>query len=355
MSDQKSLSAARPENAPRLRLAIAGAGLIGRMHAKLVLRSSQCGLVAIADPQAQAADFAKALGVPHYAGLRDMLDRERLDGVIVATPNASHASNAIDCIDRGVPVLIEKPVADTVADAERIAAAAERAGVAVLVGHHRRHNPIISRAREIVRSGRIGRVATVAAFVTFQKPKPYFDVAWRREPGGGPVLINAIHDIDNLRYVVGEIVDLQAITSSSLRGFAVEDSAVVAMRFADGALGTITLSDAAAAPWSWELTAGENSAYPQCVADCYLIAGTEGSLAVPSLRLWRYGKDQGWNAPLIEEQAAVEPADPYEMQLRHFCAVVRGEEPPLVTARDAGVTLAVTCAIHEAARGAERM
>src|SRR5690606_8291933 len=109
----------------------------------------------------------------------------------------------------------------------RIVAASEESGVPVLVGHHRRHNPLLRRAHEIVGSGQLGRVATVAALVNFLKPDPYFEVTWRTQPGGGPININAIHAIDDLRFLCGEIVELKSLTSNALRGFAVEDSAAV--------------------------------------------------------------------------------------------------------------------------------
>lgn len=201
-----------------LNLGIAGAGLIGRAHVERMRRSAECRLVAIADPGPEAAAYAGSLGVAHYADLETMLAAERLDGVIVATPNAAHTPNALACIGRGLPVLIEKPLAESLANAERIVDAAERAGVPVLVGHHRRHNPILRQARELVRSGGLGRVATVSAFAAFLKPDPYFDTAWRREPGGGPVLINLIHVIDDLRFLCGEIAEIKAIGSNALRG-----------------------------------------------------------------------------------------------------------------------------------------
>lgn len=334
----------------RLRIAVAGAGLIGRAHVERIAASAECQVAAIADPAAAVADYAAGLDLPHYAGVEPMLDAVRPDGVVVATPNVLHVPQALAAISRGIPVLVEKPVADTVAEAERLVAAAERAGVPLLVGHHRRHNPILAAARAALREGRLGRLATVTALVQFLKPDPYFDTAWRREPGGGPVLINLIHAIDDLRFLVGEIAALQAFASNALRGFPVEDSAVVNLRFANGALGTITSSDSAAAPWSWELTSGEYAAYPQSREDCYLVAGTEGALAIPSLRTWRYDGERGWNRPLATGRLEVAPADPLVRQLANFCAVIRGEAAPVVPGRDAMRTLAATVAIHEAAR-----
>lgn len=333
-----------------LSLGVAGAGLIGRAHIQRILRSPDCRLAAIADPAPDAAGQAREIGVPLHADLDTMLAKETLDGVIVATPNAAHADNALACIARGLPVLIEKPLAETAEKGERIAEAAERAGIPVLVGHHRRHNPILAHARALIRGGALGRIATASAFTTFLKPAPYFDTAWRREPGGGPVLINLIHVIDDLRFMLGEIAEIQAMGSNTLRGFPVEDSAAALLRFESGALGTVALSDAAAAPWSWELTSGENAAYPKTEEDCYLIAGTDSSLAVPSLRRWRYAGNASWTAPLSVDRLEVADADPLDLQTAHFCAVIRGDAKPVIDARDALRTLIATLAIHDRIR-----
>ncbi len=332
-----------------LRIAIAGAGLIGRAHIARITTSEDCVLAAIADPSASAAELAAELKVPHFDTIEAMLDSARPDGVILATPNAAHVPNGLAAIARGIPALVEKPIADTVRDGEKLVVAAEKAGVPILVGHHRRHNPMLAAARDTIAKGELGRIATVTALVQFLKPDPYFDVAWRREAGGGPVLINLIHAVDDLRFLVGEIAALQAITSNALRGFPVEDSAVVNLRFANGALGTITLSDAAAAPWSYELTARENAAYPPTGEDCYFVSGTHGALSIPSLRTWRYAGERSWNAPLTNGALAVTPEDPLVRQLAHFCAVIRGEAAPLVSGRDALRTLAATVGILDAA------
>lgn len=331
-------------------IAVVGAGLFGRKHIDTLRQEQACRLVAIADPTPEAASYARELGVPWFANHAEMLDRVRPRAAIIATPNVLHVPVGLDCAERGVHMLVEKPVADSVRSALQLADAAERAGVALLVGHHRRYNPIVERARELVQGGAIGTVTAVSAQWMLLKAREYFDAVHRRSPGAGPVLTNAVHDIDDLRFICGEIVAVQALLSSSVRDFAVEDTAVMAFRFACGALGTLTVSDTAVSPWSWELTSGENPFYPRNDENCYLISGTEGALAVPRLELWRYGAQSGWGQPLLRERLGVEMCDPLLRQIRHFCAVIRGEAAAKITGRDAARTLMATEAVFEAAR-----
>ncbi|WP_439359001.1 Gfo/Idh/MocA family protein [Bradyrhizobium sp. DASA03007] len=334
----------------KIRIAVAGAGLIGRRHIELIEASPDCVLAGIADPSPAAGDFARAHNTPWYADHRALLEQEKPDGLIIASPNTLHLPMALDCAAAGVPALIEKPVTDSVAAARRLCEAVKRSGVPMLVGHHRRHNPIIKSAREAVATGKLGQLTAVAGLWLLKKPDDYFEVAWRREQGGGPLLINLIHDIDNLRFVCGEIAEVQALTSNKVRGFAVEDTAALLLRFANGALGTVTISDATPAPWSWELTAGENAVYPRQDQPCYVFAGTNGSLSVPTMELWSYSDNPGWHAPLVREPVALSAYDPLAEQLRHFQAVIAGREQPLISVEDAMGTLAVVEAVSEAAR-----
>ncbi len=331
------------------RIAVVGAGLIGRRHLALVREHPGCTLVSVVDPDPTARD---GHGAPGYPDVPTMLADTAPDGVIVASPNARHTEHVLSCVRAGVPVLVEKPVADTVAGAERAVSAAEDAGVPLLVGHHRRHSPLMAAARETLRRGTLGDVVAVQGSALFRKPDDYFaDAAWRREPGGGPILINLIHDVDNLRALCGEIVEVQASTSNAARGFAVEDTAAVTMRFASGALGSVLLSDTAAAARSWEHTSGENPDYPHHPdEDCYVVAGTRGSLGVPTLRLRVYTGEPSWWAPFHTSVLDVAARDPLAAQLDHFVAVVRGETTPLVDGREGLRTLRTTLALTEAAR-----
>jgi predicted dehydrogenase len=132
----------------------------------------------------------------------------------------------------------------------------------------------------------------------------------------------------------------------------VEDTVAVNLRFANGALGTFLLSDTAASPRSWEQTAQENRAYASYAEDAYTIVGTRGSLGVPTMRLWRYLRDQdrSWFKPFATSAVPLLREDPLANQIEHYAAVIRGEAEPLVSARDGLMNLRVTDAIALAAR-----
>jgi predicted dehydrogenase len=343
----------------KLRIAVAGAGQIGRRHLEWLASprlSALAEVVAVVEPAGRLPAGVAGAQAPWYAELGLMLGPARPDGVILATPNAAHAAGALACIKAGIPVLVEKPLADDLQAARDIVDMSERHGVAVLVGHHRRHNALIQAARTLVSAGGLGRVTAISGQCMFRKPDRYFDVEWRRHPGGGPVLINLIHDIDDLRYICGpacgEITAVQAFTAGPVRGYAVEESAAVSLRFENQALASFTVSDNAAAPWSWELTSSENPDYPPTRENCYLIAGTAGALSMPRMTHWSYaeGATPGWATPMQEKRIKVAVRNPLEAQLEHFCEVIRGQAEPLVSAREAALTLEVIDAVARAAR-----
>ncbi|MGI9219083.1 MAG: Gfo/Idh/MocA family protein [Hydrogenophaga sp.] len=337
----------------KTRIAVAGAGLIGQAHIRVLLASPACVLSAVVDPSPAAAAVAAQAGVPLFASIDELLAQDRPDGVVLATPNPLHVPQALRCIAAGLPTLVEKPVATTVAEGQTLVDAAERSGVPVLVGHHRAHSPIMAEARQVVQSGQLGRLVAVMGSATFFKPDHYFDEGpWRREVGGGPILINLIHEVHNLRLLCGEIVAVQAFSSNAIRGFAVEDTVAINLRFASGALGSFMLSDTAACPRSWEQTSQENKSYASCDdEDCYVLAGTHGSLSVPTMRLKTYPRDEdrSWWKPFEVGTVDLVRDDPLQHQMEHLGAVVRGEARPLVTARDGLQNLKITEAIAQAA------
>ncbi len=330
-------------------IAIIGAGLIGKTHINRIGQADNLKLAAIAEPTQAGKALAESLGVPWFADHRSMLDAIKPQGAIVATPNQTHVSFALDCLERGVATLVEKPVADDVADARKLAAAQERLKVPVLIGHHRRHNPINRRAREIVQSGRLGKIVSVNVMACMYKPDSYYDTLWRRQPGGGPILINLIHDIDMLRFLVGDVAEVQALASNQVRGFGIEDTAAALLRFANGALGTVVVSDTTAGPFCWDFTANEQDQYPRQEVQTHFIMGTHGSLSLPNLEVFSYKGERHWYQEMALEKSFVHKQDAYTLQLQHFKAVIDGRELPLCSAQDGVGTLAATLAVRDAA------
>ncbi len=330
-------------------IALIGAGAIGKTHINRIGLSDNLTLAGIADPTEAGKTLAESVGVPWFADHRSLLDAVKPQGAIVATPNQTHVNFAVDCLERGVAALVEKPVADSVADAKTLAAAVERLKVPVLVGHHRRHNPINQRAREIVQSGRLGQIVNVNLMASMYKPDSYYDAAWRRAPGGGPILINLIHDIDMLRFIVGDIVEVRAFSSNQVRGFEIEDSAAAILKFSNGALGTVVVSDSAAGPFCWDFTANEQDQYPRQEVQTHFILGTHGSMSLPNLEVFSYPGERHWHKEMLLQKSFVHKQDAYAVQLQHFKAVIEGREAPLCSAADGAGTLAATLAVRDAA------
>ncbi len=321
-----------------LQIAVLGCGLIGKRH---IAQARKHGvLCAVADPDPAARDVASKSGVPHYSDPVDLLRAKRPDGVVIATPNHLHADHAVMSLEQGVPCLIEKPIADTLQNADRIVAASARFDVPVLVGHHRRHNQIVAKAKEVIDQGRLGDLVTVSGEFWLYKPDDYFDAEWRKKSGAGPMLINCIHDIDLLRYLCGEISEIQSFLSNNRRGSEVEDSAALVFRFENGAVGSFTLSDTVVAPWSWEMTSGENSIYPNVSQSCYRLGGTRGSLSIPDLTFWSHPGRRSWWEAIDAEDLSEHSADPFERQFLHFCDVIR-DKPPLVSPQEGRKSLEV--------------
>jgi predicted dehydrogenase len=182
------------------------------------------------------------------------------------------------------------------------------------------------------------------------KPAAYYDTEWRtKQPGGGPILINLVHDLDTLRYVCGEIKQVYAHASSATRGLEVEDSVSVSLTFQNGAVGSILASDGTAAPWSYEATTQENPYYFHAAENCYYFLGNSGSLAFPKMEIWNYADEKrfGWQHVMKKSVREVMLADPLTAQLRHFCDVVRGSQSPVVDTRDAARSLTVALAVLE--------
>lgn len=332
-----------------VRLGLIGGGLISAKHIEGSKNISSGNLVALCDVNPERKMLAEELNIPFFSDYREMISQAGLEGVIDGTPNQFHAEVGITCAELGIDVLTEKPIASSLEDGKRMVEAVENSGIHMLVGHHRRYFPLIRRAREIVQSGDLGQLVGITMLWALMKPDNYFDVKWRSQKGGGPILINIIHEIDNLRFICGDVAEINARASNLVRTGEVEDTVAINFELVSGTLGTALVSDTAPSPWSYELTSGENSDYFKTDQDCYCFLGSKGSLSFPNMDVWSHphGREKGWWEPLMRRSEDVPYSAPFTAQLEHFCNVIRGKEEPIINAKDGLLTLATTMAVKK--------
>lgn len=338
-----------------IRLVVIGPGLMGQKHIELIDRNPRCSLVGIVCPEQDQHHLTderhRALA---FADLETCLAKTRPSGAIVSSPNIFHYEQARRCILDDIAVLIEKPVTTDVGDAQKLVDLIAARQAKALVGHHRAHSPLLQTARQAIQQGVLGRLIGLQGSAVFYKPSDYFAAGpWRTVEGGGPILINLIHEIGIMRSLCGEISGVHTLSSRQARKFDVEDTVAINIAFESGALGNFLLSDVAASARSWEQTSRENPIYPTYGdEDCYHLAGTRGSLAIPTMRLKRVpeGEEPSWTRPLIEETLTVQRTDPLTAQLDNFLDVIEGTADPVVSAFDGLQNLRVIEAIQQSAK-----
>ena len=320
------------------RLLVVGGGLIGSRHVATVQAHPDCELAGLVDPD---PSIPADPDVPRFYRIQDVTGP--IDGAIIATPTHLHAEHGMYAARQGWPVLIEKPVAGDLEGALALQEALRTAGVASLVGHHRRYHAAVQQLKEVITQGKIGRIVAANLIWAMRKPNNYFEGNWRAA-GGSPVLINLVHDIDLLRFVIGEINCTTALPASGLRGADRIESGAVALAFSNGAVGTICFSDTSPSPWGFEAGTGENPNIGETGQDMMWIMGTKGAVSFPSLTLW-VGQDWAIAAKKQPMPVAQNARTPLQAQLDHFLGVIDGALP-LVDVADATQTVRIALEIE---------
>lgn len=234
----------------KLRVGVIGAGAIAAFrHLPEYAANPDVVLVAVGDPRLERAQAAAArFGVPRaYADYHEMLAREQLDLVSVCTPNHLHAPSSIDALHAGTHVLVEKPMATTLRDADAIIAAAQQSGRVLMVDQNERFMPAHTTARRILESGELGRVLTFRAFYGHGGPEHWTPTAeWfftRTQSLLGALGDLGVHKADILRYLLGsDVTDVAAFTGTLQKQAEVNDNAVLLLRFRNGAFGSLAAS-----------------------------------------------------------------------------------------------------------------
>ena len=319
------------------RILVVGGGLIGSRHIDAVITHPDCELVGLADP-----DMSLRTDVTRFANLADV--DVPVDAAIIATPTHLHADHGVEAAKRGWHMLIEKPVTETLEQAQALIAAVKKAGVLTLVGHHRRYHQNIAHLRDMIQSGELGAPITATMIWAMRKPDTYFQDNWR-SAHGSPVMINLVHDIDMLRHIFGEIDDVHALGSHHIRNADRPESGAITLRFESGLTAAISFADTAPSPWGFEAGTGENPNIATTKQDMMWITCSKGSVSFPSLTVWKGAED--WSQAPKSTQIEQILTNPLDAQMDHFIDVVNQKCPPRIPVDDAARSLAATLRIEE--------
>jgi predicted dehydrogenase len=332
---------------------IVGAGMVARYHARAIADTPGARLAAICRADAsRAGEAAAELGVPCVASLEALLARPDVDAVCLCTPSGLHRDQALAAARAGKHVLVEKPMALRLADADAMIAACRDAGVRLGVALQRRTDPASRALHDAIRAGELGRLVLGTASVPYFRPQSYYDGAeWRGTwslDGGGALMNQGIHLVDLLLWLMGgeaEVVGASGgVTEHEIE---VEDCVVAALRFSCGARGTVVATTAAA------------PGFPHRVE----VYGSLGGAQIEGEVLVRWeGHPGGCGAipPRIHRPAAPVAAGSgasptgigslgHTLLVRDFVAAIRDGRDPLVDGVEGRRSLALVLAIYEAA------
>jgi predicted dehydrogenase len=303
----------------RLRVAVIGVGYLGQHHARILAAMPHVELVGVVDiAQSRAAEIAHTYDVPAFTDWREVLDR--VDAVSVAVPTEAHLEVALPFLERGVSALVEKPLARTVAEADRLVAAARDHGVVLAAGHTERFNPAVAVARPLIHKPRFVEVHRLGTF-----PERSLDI--------DVVFDLMIHDLDLVMSLVGdEVVSIDAVGIPVLTGRV--DIANARLRFRGGAIANLTASRISRDRVR-KIRFFQQAAYVSI------------DYASQEVEVWRLVHTEG-AAPSIEGGRLDVPRDePLRRELEDFVSAVRDKRPPAVPGEDGRAALALATEIVE--------
>ena len=340
----------------KIKIAVVGIGLMGSQHLKAVNLSKKAKLHSIVDLNKKSEVHAKKFKVPFYSSSKHLLKNNKPDAVIVATPNQFHEKHTISFLNAKIPVLLEKPISDNIKKAEKIIKSSKKNKTHLLIGYHRRHNSIVTSVKQKIDSGKFGKIVAGNVMCWLYKNKDWYKEKWRIKKGGGPLGINLVHDIDLICSLLGPVQSVQSATSNLIRKYEVEDTAVVNFIFKSGARCTLSVSDTIVGPWSYELTAGENPAYPVTNQSAYYIGGTKGSIQFPNLKHWYNKGERSWWKPMYHKDMNIRLSRfTLINQINHLCDVVSGKAKPKVTGEDGLQSLKIFDAIIKSSKSGKKI
>lgn len=333
-----------------VRIGLVGCGAISTQHIEAIHALEGTVLVGVVSASAdRARSVGERIDVPWSTRLEDLLERDDVEAVSVLTPSGLHAAQALAALRAGKHVLVEKPVALTVADAEAVVAAGRQRGLVVATVSQRRFEPAVRATKAAVDEGRLGALALIIAEGLYHRPQSYYDsAAWRgtRDLDGGVLMNQAIHTVDLVRWIGGPVASVVGHVATIAHRIEAEDTASVSLRFASGALGSIVATTCVEPEFPVELRVYGERGHVRLVGEQVTEWDVPGVDAPtpdrddPASPPAGVGATQTWGTNAIG----------YLRQYADFAEAVRGRHAPAVSGDDGRNAVEIITAAYAADR-----
>lgn len=329
-----------------IRFGLIGCGRVAPRHAQFLTQLSETELTAVADVKpSRAQNYAQKYNVPAYHTHQALLERDDINAVTICVPSGLHAQITLDALNAGKHVLVEKPIALDLADADRMIALATEKNLKLGVVLQNRYNPPMQMARQAIDQNALGNLYLGNACVRWYRPQSYYEDDWHGTwaMDGGAIMNQSIHHIDALQWFFGRVKAVYAYTNTLAHQMEAEDVGVAVLRFESGALATIE---------------GSTITWPQNLEASISIFGQRGSIkvggtALSRLTLWKIAGQLEQEAELITSQQ-VDPPSVYGYShravIQKFAQAIAQDNEPETNGIEARKSLAIVLAIYESAR-----
>jgi predicted dehydrogenase len=329
-----------------VRFGLIGCGRVAPRHAQSLEQIPQTDLIAVADVKpSRAHNFAQQYKADGYTNHHDLLACADVDAVSICVPSGLHAQVTLDALDAGKHVLVEKPIALNLTDADRMIGLASEKGLMLGVVLQNRYNSPMQRLRQLIDAGGLGKLYLGNACVRWYRPQSYYEDDWHGTwaMDGGALMNQSIHHIDALQWFMGPVQSVQAYTATLAHQMETEDAGVSVLRFASGALGSIE---------------GSTLTWPQNLEGSVSIFGEKGSVkiggtALNRITLWKVEGQLEQESEFLTSQR-VDPPSVYGYShrevIRDFAEALLEGRPPSTPGEEARKSLELVLAIYESAR-----
>lgn len=286
-----------------LKFALVGCGRIAKRHSELLGlgQIKNAKLTAVCDIVPDKAErLGQEFGVPYFADMHEMMHKIDVDVVVVLTESGNHAKHVLELASYGKHIVVEKPMALTLEDADEMISACDRAGVKLFIVKQNRFNVPVIKLHEAREAGRFGKLVMGTVRVRWCRPQSYYDQdPWRGTWAldGGVLTNQASHHVDLLEWMMGEVDSVFAMSATALANIEAEDTAVVTLRFKNGALGIIEATTAVR---------------PKDLEGSISVLGEKGTVeiggfAVNKMKVWDFVEPQAGDEDVMEKYSVNPP------------------------------------------------